>query len=254
MLIDTHCHLDAVEFDEDRDRVVEAALHAGIERILIPAVEADQFKRTVAVAARYRCCRVALGIHPLYVGRAEPRDLDSLRASLQAGDAIAVGEIGLDYYVDDADRERQAFFFSEQLKIAREFNLPVILHIRRAQDDVLKHLRRARCTGGIAHAFNGSIQQASQFIDLGFCLGFGGAMTFEGSRRIRRLAADLPETAIVLESDAPDMSPAWARGERNEPAYVQRFACELARLRDRAPADIVERCCVNALRVVAGLA
>lgn len=253
MLIDTHCHLDAIEFEEDRDEVVAAALQVGVDRILVPAIDAARFERTAAIAKRYQCCRPAFGIHPLNVDGAQFEDLDRLRARLEVGDAVAVGEIGLDHFVQDADRERQSFYFSEQLKIARQFDLPVVLHIRRAQDEVLKHLRRNRVVGGIAHAFNGSIQQAHQFIELGFCLGFGGSMTYQGSKRIRRLAAELPATTIVLETDAPDMAPEWARHQRNEPLNVRRFADELASLRGSDPAGLIELCGLNAQRAIPGL-
>lgn len=254
MLIDTHCHLDATEFDDDRDGVVDAALRAGVSRILVPAIEVAGFARTAATAARYPCCRVAYGIHPLYVGRARPVDLEVLRATLDAGGAVAVGEIGLDYFVDGIDRERQAFYFVEQLRIARDFGLPVLLHIRRAQDDILKNIRRIGVVGGIAHAFNGSAQQAQQFIAQGLHLGFGGAMTYQGSSRIRRLAAELPEEAMVLETDAPDMAPEWARGVRNEPANVLRFAAQLAELRHCESARVASVSSANALRAVPGLA
>ena len=254
MLIDTHCHLDAMEFDADRDAVVQRARASGVGRILVPAVETAGFDRTAAVVQRYSCCRPAYGIHPLYVDRAQPGDLELLRHRLELGGVVAVGEIGLDYFVDGADRERQGVYFSGQLELAREFGLPVVLHIRRAVDDILKYLRRIRVRGGIAHAFNGSAQQAQQFIELGFCLGFGGTMSFEGSRRIRRLATELPEAALVLETDAPDMAPEWARGQRNAPCNVARFASELARLRNCATPEVVRFTGANALRVIPGLA
>ncbi|MCB2027065.1 MAG: TatD family hydrolase, partial [Ottowia sp.] len=192
--------------------------------------------------------------HPLYVDRAQPGDLELLRHRLELGGVVAVGEIGLDHFVDGADRERQGVYFSGQLELAREFGLPVVLHIRRAVDDILKYLRRIRVRGGIAHAFNGSAQQARQFVELGFCLGFGGTMSFEGSRRIRRLATELPEAALVLETDAPDMAPEWARGQRNAPCNVARFASELARLRNCATPEVVRFTGANALRVIPGLA
>lgn len=231
MLIDTHCHLDAAEFDSDRDEVHAAALRAGVERIVIPAVEVAGFAKTRETVGRYPGCVAAYGIHPLYVMRASEDDLATLRQWLAREQPVAVGEIGLDYYVSDIDPARQEFFFVEQLKLAREFDLPVLLHVRRAVDSVLKHLRRHRVRGGIAHAFNGSRQQADEFIKLGFALGFGGAMTFGGSTRIRALAAELPLDAIVLETDSPDIPPAWLNGGRNTPAELPAIAALLAELR-----------------------
>lgn len=253
MLIDTHCHLDAGEFADDRDAVHAAARLAGVECIVVPGVEVAGFPAVRDCVSRYPGCVAAYGIHPLYVGRATAGDLDELRAWLARERPIAVGEIGLDHYVADGDPQRQADFFIAQLKLAREFDLPVILHVRRAVDEVLKHLRRIRVPGGIAHAFNGSRQQADEFLKLGFVLGFGGAMTFSGSTRIRALAATLPDEAIVLETDAPDIPPAWLSGTRNTPGELPRIAGELAALRGLSLATTLKMTAANARRVLPGL-
>ncbi len=235
MLIDSHCHLDADEFAADRDAVHAAALADGIARMVVPSVDIGNFSAVRDCVARYPGCVAAYGIHPLYVARAKEGDLAVLRRWLAAERPVAVGEIGLDHSLADADWRRQEFFFVEQLKLAREFGLPVLLHTRRAIDAALKQLRRifghGGAPGGIAHAFNGSRQQAEEFIKLGFVLGFGGAMTFSGSTRIRHLAATLPDSAIVLETDAPDIPPAWLGGARNTPAELARIAAVLADLR-----------------------
>ncbi len=249
MLIDTHCHLDAAEFDADRDAVHAAALAGGVERIVVPAVAVDGFPKVKTAVERYAGCAAAYGIHPLRVMRARESGLAVLRDWLECEQPVAVGEIGLDFHVTDGDPARQEFFFVEQLKLAREFGLPVLLHVRRAIDRILGHLRRIRVAGGIAHAFNGSRQQADEFIKLGFKLGFGGAMTFSGSTRIRRLAAELPLAAIVLETDAPDIPPAWLGGGRNSPAELPRIARVLADLRS-LPADEVAAQCAAASRAV----
>ena len=246
MLIDTHCHLDAAEFDADRDAVHAAARAAGVERIVVPAIAADSFPKVKNAVARYPGCVAAYGIHPLYVMQAREADLATLSAWLGSEQPVAVGEIGLDYYVGDSDPGRQQFFFVEQLKLAREFNLPVLLHVRRAVDDILKHLRRIAVPGGIAHAFNGSRQQAEIFIGLGFKLGFGGTMTYSGSTRIRELAATLPLESIVLETDAPDIPPAWLNRGRNAPAELARIAQTLAELRGRPVAEIAAATSANA--------
>lgn len=247
MLIDSHCHLDAAEFDADRDAVQAAALAAGVGRIVVPGVAVDGFEKLKTSVARYPGCFAAYGIHPLYVMQAVDADLDVLRRWLQTEKPVAVGEIGLDFYVPGIDPARQELFFVEQLKLARTFDLPVILHVRRAVDQVLKQLRRIRVSGGIAHAFNGSRQQADEFIKLGFKLGFGGAMTYAGSTRIRALAAALPLDSIVLETDAPDMAPAWLNGGRNSPAELPRIAAVLAELRGLPVPEIAERTSANAL-------
>jgi TatD DNase family protein len=250
MLIDTHCHLDAAEFDADRDAVYAAALAAGVGRIIVPGVTVNRKFRPKLKIADYPACHEAYGIHPLYVDQSSPEDLVRLRDWLQQAPPVAVGEIGLDFFVSGVDVERQTHFFVEQLKLAREFDLPVILHVRRAVDSVLKQLRRIGVRGGIAHAFNGSRQQADEFIKLGFVLGFGGAMTYNGSTRIRELARTLPLESIVLETDAPDMSPAWLNGGRNTPAELPRIADVLAELRGLSRAEVALATSDNAERIL----
>jgi TatD DNase family protein len=242
--IDTHCHLDAPEFEADRDAVQARALLAGVRLQVLPAVEVGNFDAVRALAHRHGLA-YALGIHPLYVDRAADDDLERLREALalhrEDPRLVAVGEIGLDHFVAGMDRERQQRFYLAQLKLARDAGLPVILHVRRSADALMHGLRRIDVAGGIAHAFNGSAVQATLFVERGFGLGFGGAMTFERALQIRTLAATLPETALVLETDAPDIPPQWlyrtsqqrAEGQvaRNEPAEVPRIAQTLAGLR-----------------------
>jgi TatD DNase family protein len=244
MWIDTHCHLDAPEFDADRDAVVARARAAGVTRLVLPAVAVDGFDAVRALAARHDGA-YALGIHPLFVDRADADDLARLRDALarHRGDPrlVAVGEIGLDHFVPGHDRARQQHWWVEQLKIARDFALPVIVHVRRSADALLAALRRVEVPGGIVHAYNGSEQQARMFVALGLRLGFGGAMTFERALQIRRLAAGIADDAFVLETDAPDIPPQWlyrtaeqrraGARSRNEPAELPRIAQALAALR-----------------------
>lgn len=246
MLIDTHCHLDAIEFDADRDELVAAAEQAGVARIVVPSVERANFAAVTSICRTYPVCRAAYGIHPMYVTRARDDDLAALATTLQEHPAVAMGEIGLDFFVEPRDEKRQEYWFVEQLKIARQFDLPVLLHVRHAVDAVLKQLRRHPVRGGIAHAFNGSRQQADEFIKLGFKLGFGGAMTYSRARRIRELAATLPLAAIVLETDAPDMAPAWLQGQRNAPQELPRIAAVLAELRGMTLQEVALATTANA--------
>ena len=266
MWIDSHCHLDAPEFDADRDAVVARARAAGVTQIVLPAVARANFE-AVRQLAHTHGFAYALGIHPLYVGAAADDDLRHLDEALAAhrGDArlVAVGEIGLDHFVPGLDPARQAGFYAAQLKLARKFDLPVILHVRKSADTLLKHLRATPVRGGIAHAFNGSEQQALAFVALGFKLGFGGAMTFERALQIRRLAAALPPDAIVLETDAPDIPPHWlyrnaaqrAAGEqsRNEPAELPRIAKALAELRGVSLPELAECTSANVRAALPGL-
>ena len=257
MLIDTHCHLDAREFADDRDAVVDVARATGVSRIVIPAVGPWNW-----VAVR-DCCRLypeglpAYGIHPLYLDQVGEDATNRLRQWLldeMAGEfpPVAVGEIGLDFFVPGFDATRQEDYYVAQLKLARDLDLPVLLHVRRSVDRILKGLRRIGVKGGIAHAFNGSRQQADEFIRLGFKLGFGGAMTYPGSTRIRQLAATLPLECIVLETDAPDISPVWLAGRRNSPGELMSIARVLADLRSLSPEQIAGATTDNANSVLRG--
>lgn len=248
MLIDTHCHLDASEFDSDRSEVIGRARSAGVGAFVIPAVERSGFSKVLEICGNELACHPALGIHPMYVENAVPEDLEILRE--RAMEVVAIGEIGLDFFVENYDRERQIYFFEAQLKIAREFDLPVLLHVRRSQDTVLASLRRIRVKGGIAHAFNGSLQQAEEFIRLGFRLGFGGAMTFERATRIRSLAETLPMASIVLETDSPDMPPSFIGKARNSPEYLPKIAEVLANLRKMTANEVAMATTENAREVL----
>lgn len=245
MWIDTHCHLDAPEFDGDRADVVLRARAAGLRQIVLPAVAVPHFAAARQLAHAHGLA-YALGMHPLFVGQAQDGDLDRLQqALLEHRDdprLVAVGEIGLDHFVPGLDRALNEQVYLAQLKLARDASLPVILHVRRSADRLLKELRRFEVTG-IAHAFNGSDQQAAEFVKLGFKLGFGGTVTYERSLQIRRLAQELPLEALVLETDSPDIPPHWlyktadqrasgAPQGRNSPAELPRIAAVLASLRD----------------------
>lgn len=255
MLIDSHCHLDAAEFEVDRAAVIQAAIDAGVTQMVVPAVCRQSFEAVIQLHQQFPQCVYALGVHPMYVDQAEPADLDILSQMLKNTQPVAVGEIGLDYFVTKANIERQIYFFTEQLKLANVYELPVILHVRNAIDDVLKYVRKYQPNGGIAHAFNGSAQQAQQFLDLGFKLGFGGAMTYDRALKIRALAKKLPLEAIVLETDAPDIPPAWLTNKgRNTPAELPKIAQILADIRGVNVVEIHEKCRLNTQLVLTKIA
>jgi TatD DNase family protein len=255
MLIDTHCHLDAAEFNLDRDIVALQALQQGVLKIVVPAVARENFDSVIALCQKHKHCSYALGIHPMYVTQASEDDIEILKTYVEKNSPIAIGEIGLDYFVTKSNIALQTTFFTEQLKIAKHHNLPVILHVRNAIDDVLKQIRRYEINGGIAHAFNGSFQQAEQFIALGFKLGFGGAMTYSRASRIRELALKLPLEAIVLETDSPDMSPEWLSSKgRNSPLELSKIAQFLADLRQINVSQVFEITSDNALKALPKLA
>ena len=265
--IDTHCHLDAPEFDADRAEVLARARAAGVRMLVLPAVMCAHFAAVRELAHREGLA-YALGLHPLYVELSAPQDLATVAEQLRAHRAdprlVAVGEIGLDGFVAGLDPARQAAAYVAQLELAASEGLPVILHVRRSADGLLRELRRIRVPGGIAHAFNGSAQQAHAFIDLGFKLGFGGAMSFERALQIRRLAQTLPLEALVLETDAPDIPPQWlyktaaerAAGatSRNEPAELPRLGQVLAALRGLEPDELRVATAANACAALPRLA
>jgi TatD DNase family protein len=264
MWIDTHCHLDAAEFDADRSAVVQRARAAGVRLLVLPAVAVHNFDAVRHLAHAHGAC-YALGIHPLYVDQAPDQHLDRLQQALQDHRddprLVAVGEIGLDHWVPGLDLKRQFWFYTAQLKLAREAGLPVLLHVRRSADALLQGLRRVALPGGIAHAFNGSAVQAQQFVERGFALGFGGTLTFERALQVRQRAATVPAHALVLETDAPDIPPHWlyrtaeqrqqglTQG-RNEPAELPRMAHTLAALRGWTLAETAAYTQANALRVL----
>lgn len=258
MLVDSHCHLDATEFGRTPAEVASEAQAAGVDWIVVPAVARANFATVAELARQHAGCVYALGIHPMYVSQAAEQDLVALREQVALAMAdprfVAIGEIGLDFFIPELKtgplRDKQEHFYVEQLKIARDFDLPAILHVRRSQDSLLKYLRRIRVRGGIAHAFNGSDQQAQAFRDLGFVLGFGGAMTYTRALQIRRLATELPLDSIVLETDAPDISPAWLHPATNTPAQLPRIAAALAQLRGQPVADIALHTTHNVARVL----
>ncbi|MES2979549.1 MAG: TatD family hydrolase [Pseudomonadota bacterium] len=269
--IDTHCHLDAAEFTHDRGLARERARASGVGHCVIPAVAVANFD-TVRELAYAHGDSYALGIHPLLVPQASERDLAQLDAELllRRDDPrlVAVGEIGLDYFVPELlqspMRERQEYFYREQLKLARKHALPVILHVRRSADKLLRHLRELRPEqgwSGIGHAFNGSSQQAAEFVKLGLKLGFGGTVTFDTARQIRRQATELPLSALVMETDSPDIPPQWLyrtaatragriQQARNEPSELPQIAAVLAQLRGIGPDELAATTTANALEAL----
>ena len=272
--LDTHCHLDAPEFGTEAADVRARATSVGVAQCVIPAVEVANFDTVRTLAHRFGDA-YALGIHPLYVARAQEADLARLDTALARHRddprLVAVGEIGLDYFVPELKlgplKARQENFYREQLKLARRHGLPVILHVRRSGDALLRALHElAPLQGwrGIAHAFNGSQQQAQAFIDLGFKLGFGGAVTYERALQLRRLAAELPLSALVLETDAPDIPPHWlyvTAGQRaagqarqpNEPAELPRIGAVVAGLRGIAVEELALASARNAGEALPGV-
>lgn len=240
--VDTHCHLDAPEFEGSLPEIVSKAENKSVKAILLPTVQASDWGKARELVDQFSDqipgLVYTLGIHPLYINQARESDIEILQKQIEQSLSdprfVGIGEIGLDYFVEGLDPRHQEYFFHQQLDLAQQFQLPVILHVRRSQDAILKALRKRKVPSGIAHAFNGSYQQAEQFIELGFKLGFGGAATYDRALQIRRLLKELPLESIVTETDAPDIPPAWLKeegGQFNEPALLPRITQQLAGIR-----------------------
>lgn len=249
LLIDTHCHLDVADFDLDRAQILERCRDHGITRLIVPAIDAPGWGNLAALCQSHPMLFPAYGLHPVYIHAHRDADLESLKLHLVYHRALAVGEIGLDFYIPDTDKARQVAIFEQQLHIARDADLPVVLHVRKAHDEVLRILKKIRVKGGTCHAFNGSMQQARDYIQLGFMLGFGGMLTYPHSSKLRKLAKELPLDAIVLETDAPDMTVASHHGQRNSPEYLPECLQALAEVRNESPEVVADVTTKNAERV-----
>lgn len=239
--IDTHCHLNAAEFDPDRTDVLFNCAQNHVKHLVIPTVHLAECEPLLAFCQQKRHniqCLAAVGLHPIYIATHQDEDLTQLRHILttQGQFVSAIGEIGLDFYLPDLDREKQIAFFVAQLKLAREFDYPVLIHARKSVDLILKYLRQIKVKGGIIHAFNGSLDQAYRLAEYGFKFGFGGTVTYERARHIRTLLHALPIETIVLETDAPDMPPAFLPSEagkarRHSPEYLPKIASVCAQIK-----------------------
>lgn len=251
MLIDSHCHLDASEFDDDRLAVIRRARAAGVGAQVIPAVDAAGWPKLRDLCRAHTDLFPAYGLHPMFLAGHRPVHAQELRQWLKHEGAVAVGECGLDYFVEGLDQHTQQSYFDQQLVLAREFDLPVIVHARRAVDAVISSFRRIGSLRGVVHSFSGSEEQAQQLWKLGFLIGLGGPITYDRAQRLRRLASMMPLEYLLLETDAPDQPDAQIRGQRNEPARLAHVCEVIANLRGVDTADIAEATRLNAQRLFA---
>jgi len=248
-LVDTHAHLDDRSFDADRGEMFDRASQVGVRRWIVPAIDRGNWEAIEVLCAAREGAFPAYGLHPLLIDAHRDEHLDELPAWLDGHGAIAVGEIGLDFYVEGLDRVRQREVFARQLDIAKEHDLPVIVHARRAFEETIHTLRRIGGLRGVVHSFSGSEEQARQLVDLGFHLGIGGPVTYEGANRIRRVVAGMPLEWLLLETDAPDQPCAHRRGIRNEPAFMTDVLETIASLRDVSAEDIAAATTANAMKL-----
>jgi TatD DNase family protein len=248
-IIDTHCHLDIAAFDTDRDEVLRNARLAGVITQIIPAIEACGWQQMLDLCAEHDDLYPALGLHPVFLQQHTQADLEKLAKIASTTEPVAIGEIGLDFAIKSLDRDTQRQLFEAQLVIAKNARLPVIIHARKSHDEVIKLLRKHNIPGGSIHAFSGSLQQGMHYYEMGFKLGFGGMLTFERSRKLRQLAHDLPAEALLLETDAPDMTVASHCGERNSPQYLPQVLAALAAAKDE-PIETVARYTTHNARAI----
>lgn len=249
-ITDTHCHLDVADFDHDRENVLDRCRTLGVSKIIVPAIESKTWLNVLELCKSEKGLYPAFGLHPVFLNQHQPDDTEKLEQFLETVSPVAIGEIGLDYYIKELDQQQQLHLFEAQLEIAKNHHLPVILHVRKAHDQVLQLLKKINVKGGFCHAFNGSMQQAEKYIELGFKLGFGGTLTYGNSTKIHQLAKLLPLESIVLETDAPDMVVESHRGERNSPEYITESLAALAKIRGEDISVIAEQTSINANDVI----
>jgi TatD DNase family protein len=237
-MIDSHCHFDHRRFDQDRSDVWQRAQDAGVTAQIIPAVTAADWPRVKSVCANFAGLYPAYGLHPMFCDEHSDSDIDSLSEWIEQEQPVAVGECGLDFYIDNPDKKRQLELFEAQLEIANKYNLPVIIHARKAVEDVIKTLQKYPNMRGVLHSYSGSLQQANRLFELGFLVSFGGPVTYPKASRLRQIVAELPIESIMLESDAPDQPDIERHGERNEPSYLPFILQQVSEIRSE-PADVI---------------
>jgi len=248
-IIDTHCHLDFEVFNADREQVLQEAHDVGLIGIIVPGTHRQGWHNLLSVCSAHEELYPALGLHPMFLEQHHESDIEKLEQMIDQTRPVAIGEIGLDYRNSERNESQQKYYFEQQILLARKKGLPVILHILKAHDQALKILRKNPVCGGTVHAFNGSLQQAEQYIDLDFKLGFGGMLTYERSSKLRKLATELPLESIVVETDAPDMTVSQHQYQRNSPAYLSYCLQALAEVRDEAPEVIAAQTTKNAISI-----
>jgi TatD DNase family protein len=248
-LIDSHAHFDDASFDGDREAALARAQAAGVEAQIIPAVKADWWPRIKQLCQNYPGLHATYGLHPMYLDDHLPQHLDELQVWIEQEQPVAIGECGLDFYIEDPKPETQQFYFERQLELAAGYKLPVIIHARRSVETVILTLRRYPGLRGVLHSYAGSEEQANQLIEMGFYLSFGGPITYERSKRLHKLVRHLPLNAILLETDAPDQPGTLHRGERNEPGHLPEVLNAISQLRNENPIHIADQTSSNCRRL-----
>ena len=253
-IIDTHTHIDFKDFDKDRDEVIRNAFNSGISDIIVSATTADRWPLIKKICVKHDdICRPAYGLHPMFMNTHNlDEDLLKLESWMKINKAVAISEIGLDYYIEEADhshRKKQEMLFVAQCEIASSHNLPVIIHARKSLDIVLKHLRKFPSLRGSVHSFSGSYQQAKQLIDLGFYLSFGGPVTYNRATRLHNVLQSIPLSALLVETDSPDQPDVKHHSKRNEPSYIHSVIEKISELKGVNKKIIAEETTKNAIKL-----
>ena len=245
---DSHTHLDFKDFEADLDAVLNRAQHVGVRHINLSGTVASGWPTIQKIVQQYQICHAAYGLHPMFMSEHhQQRDLDLLQQWAKFKETIAIGEIGLDYFIPDPDKKAQLNLFIQQLEIAHAHHLPVIIHARKALDLIIQQLRKFPGLQGSIHSFSGSMQQAQQCVDLGFYLGFGGPITYSRATRLRKIVSTIPLQYLLLETDSPDQPDVQHHGERNEPAYLPIIAHEVAKLKQLDIGEVAQICYRNTI-------
>ena len=250
--IDTHCHFDFPPFTDREAESLAQAAQAGVERIIVPAIDATRFARVLQRSRQHPPLYAALGLHPIVIDQHSDASLEQLERHLRQRPEklVAIGEIGLDLYMEDPRFDRQQHFLDAQLRLARDYDLPVILHSRRTHDKLAMHLRRIDVPRrGVVHGFAGSLQQAQAFIAAGYAIGVGGTITYPRASKTRQTIARLPLSSLLLETDAPDMPLNGFQGEPNRPERVRNVWQTLCELREEPPEEIADTIAANSARL-----
>lgn len=240
MIIDSHCHIDFEAFDADRDHIMERAYEAGIQHIIVPAITAASWPKVKTICNQYDGLHPAYGLHPYFLDQHKDHDLTALAQWIETEQPIAVGECGLDYFLKELDRGRQLYYFEAQLALASHYDLPVIIHARKATQQVIEQLKHYPDLRGMIHSYSGSLEQAMQLADMGFYLSFGGATTYERATKLRAVASRIPDHALLIETDAPDQPPSQHHDTRNQPDYITEVIETLAELRNVPQQQIID--------------
>ncbi|MDH5485158.1 MAG: TatD family hydrolase [Gammaproteobacteria bacterium] len=247
MIIDSHCHIDFEDFDSDRDQVIHNANRAGVEKIIVPGITARNWQRQHDICQQYTGLYAAFGLHPYFLEQHQQQHIDALKQWIEQHDTIGIGECGLDFFLPELDKDTQQFYFYAQLELALEKQLPVVIHARKATEQVIQAIKQRPGLRGMIHSYSGSYEQATQLIDLGFFISLGASITYDNATRIQKIASQLPLEHLLVETDAPDQAGGVHRGKRNEPGFIVEVVEGLACIKGLSRENIIQQTSLNAM-------